>query len=116
MNELSNRVLSYLTNHKNFFKRIRKDLSTSDIDRMDVKLFYLFQNNAQKNSNKKKKKSQTSSDYSKGAAGSASSKEEKMEYSLREVLNLSTAELASKVFTFERKLASKDITKMVEGS
>lgn len=87
MNDLSNKVMSFLTNHKNFFKRIRNDLSNSDIDRMDVKLFYLFQNNAEKGT--KKKKSHASSDASK-AAGSASSRDEKTEYSLREILELST--------------------------
>ena len=111
MNDLSNKVLSFLTDHKNFFKRIRNDLSNSEIDRMDVKLFYLFQNNAEK----PVQKNHDSSD-SKAGIGSASAREEKTEYSLHEILSLSTAELASKVFTFEKKLASKDITKMVEGS
>jgi hypothetical protein len=43
-----------------------------------------------------------------------SSRDEKTEYSLRDIQNLDTVELASKIFTFEKKIASKDITKMVD--
>jgi hypothetical protein len=35
MNELANKVLSHLTDHKNFFKLIKNDNSKSEIDRID---------------------------------------------------------------------------------
>jgi hypothetical protein len=35
MNDLANKVLSHLTDHKNFFKMIRNDNSKTDIDRID---------------------------------------------------------------------------------
>ena len=42
MNELSNKILSYLFNLKDFFKRINDDHKEIDIDLMEVKMFYLF--------------------------------------------------------------------------
>ena len=62
MNELSNNILSYLFNLKNFFKKINEDHKEIDIDRMGIKMFYLFQNNAQNIKTKTTKKSRTSSE------------------------------------------------------
>ena len=42
MNELSNMILSHLFGLKNFFNRISEDHKSIDIDRMEVKMFYLF--------------------------------------------------------------------------
>lgn len=36
------------------------------------------------------------------------------EFSVKDILNLTTIELASKVFTFEKRLVTKDITKMAD--
>ena len=42
MNELSNMILSHLFGLKDFFKKINDDHQAIDIDRMEVKMFYLF--------------------------------------------------------------------------
>ena len=46
MNELSNKIVSHLYGLKNFFKRVNAKDQEVDIDRNEVKMFYLFQNNA----------------------------------------------------------------------
>ena len=42
MNELSNMILSHLFGLKDFFKKVNDDHQAIDIDRMEVKMFYLF--------------------------------------------------------------------------
>ena len=114
MNDLSNKILSYLFGLKDFFKRINEDHKEIDIDRMEVKMFYLFQNNAQNPKGKKSKKSHTSSDYSKGQSAGSKESQEQTEFSVNDILEMTTEELQSKVFTFEKKLVTKDITKVAE--
>ena len=50
---------------------------------------------------------------SSGDQASKSSIEEKIEFSLRDIQDMPVSELNQKVFTFEKKLAQNDITKMV---
>ena len=59
MNELSNKIMSHLFGLKDFFKKQNTSNQEVDIDRQEVKMFYLFQNNAQitNSSSKKAKKS-----------------------------------------------------------
>jgi len=61
---------------------------------------------------KKKKKASSQSDHSKHS--SDISKQTKVEYSINDLVALSTKELSSKIFTFDRRLATQDLTKMVE--
>lgn len=42
------------------------------------------------------------------------SQELKTEFSLNDILMMTTKELSQKVFTFEKKLTNNDITKMIE--
>jgi hypothetical protein len=78
MNELSNKVLSHLADLKNYFKKINNDNSKVNTNLMDLKLFYLFQNNAQKKNvpgKSNKKKNHTSSDPSKAMSSDISGQE-----------------------------------------
>ena len=59
---------------------------------------------------KKKKKKNTSSETNSKFSSDASVT--KFDYSLREIAGLSTEDLNSKIFTFDKKLTSDDLTKM----
>jgi hypothetical protein len=67
MNELSNRILTELTDLGNFYKNRTMESEICKDDPLDRKLFYLFQNAGEEGvgTKKKKKKKGTSSDYSK---------------------------------------------------
>ena len=59
MNELSNKILSELANLKNFFKNKNHAGEIETKNQLDLKLFYLFENDKQQESlkaTKKKKK------------------------------------------------------------
>lgn len=75
-------------------------------------MLYLFQNSkdetTQKEKNKKAQKAVSSGDHT-----SKSSIDEKTEFTLRDIQNMPVSDLNQKVFTFEKKLAQNDITKMV---
>ena len=116
MNELSNKVMSHLFGLKNFFKRVNSKDQEVDIDRNEVKMFYLFQNNAQSSNKtgKKNKKYHSSSENNSKGLSSSSHKDETTEFSLKDILKMSTIDLASKVFTFEKRLVTNDITKMTD--
>ena len=116
MNELSNKVMSHLFGLKNFFKRVNSKDQEVDIDRNEVKMFYLFQNNAQSSNKigKKNKKYHSSSEYNSKGLSSSSHKDETTEFSLKDILKMATIDLASKVFTFEKRLVTNDITKMAD--
>lgn len=104
MNELSQKMLSELANLGNFFKNKDKQGKVCIEDPINMKLFFLFQNTGNESivSKKKKKKKGTSSNHSKYS--SDISKNEKMEFSLKDLAAMPVSELASKVFTFEKKL------------
>lgn len=104
MNDLSNRVLSEVTGYANFFESKEKDF-------IDKKMFFLFQNagSGTKIKKEKKKKKGTSSDFSKHSSGSENVK---LEYSLRDFQVMSTKDLTTKVFTFDKEVSLKnDVTK-----
>jgi hypothetical protein len=61
---------------------------------------------------KKNKKASSQSDHSKHS--SEKSKQTKIEYSINDLIVLTTKELSSKIFTFDRRIATQDLTKMVE--
>ena len=109
MNELSNKVFSELASMRNFFKQRAHSGEKIKFDTIDVKLFFLFQSNLgnEAKAPKKKPESQSDSKYN-----SESSKNEKVEYSLRDLSVMTTKELSGKIFTFDRKLATEDMTKM----
>ena len=61
---------------------------------------------------KKKKKASSQSDHTNHS--SDISKAAKVEFSINDLIGLSTKELSSKIFTFDKKLATQDLTKMVD--
>ena len=119
INELANKVLTELSGLRNFFKNKTTDGQIAKKDQLDMKLFYVFENvQDEANSKKKKKKDEnkaSQSDPSKpGSSSVTGSLNEKTVFSLNEICELNVADLATKVFTFEKKLSQKDITKMKE--
>jgi hypothetical protein len=111
MNELSNRVLSELTNVKNIFKAKTHSGNRMQFDPIDQKLFFLFTSNSQTDSKTTRRRKASSQSDSKH--GSESSKQEQTEFSLRDLSLMPTKDLNSKIFTFDKKLATHDMTKMV---
>ena len=102
MNELSNKVLSELANLRNFLKNKDKHGSPAAIHPLDQKLIYCFQNQTKEKNSKTKKKLRTSSDYSKHSTDNSGTL--KIEYSLRDLQNISEKELSGKFFTFQKNL------------
>jgi hypothetical protein len=76
------------------------------VNNIDLKMLYLFENSKDETSRKKRKA--TSSDYTSEKSG-----EVKTEFSLRDIQNMPVSELNQKVFTFEKRLAQGDVTKMI---
>jgi len=116
MNDLSNRLLSTMCDLKNFFFNRKLDGGLADDNPLDKKIFYVFENSKNPgmvSTGKKadKKKKNTSSETTSKASDKILV--EKNEYSLNEIANMDTPVLNSKIFTFEKKLASDDLTKMV---
>lgn len=104
MNDLSNKLLSELSDMRNFFKNKCHSGAVSKVDPLDIKLFYLFEHDkSETNKTSKKRKYGSQSDHSKHST--EQSKQVQIEYSLREIAALSTKELTSKIFTFDKKLA-----------
>lgn len=121
MNELSNKVLSELTNLDNFFKNRDHDGDECEVDNMDQKLFYLLT----KESDKKEEDIVIKGRGKKGKKfmGGLNEKEalaiannEKTDFSIKDIIDMTVADLSGKVFTFDKKLISKDITKLVENT
>ena len=88
MNDLSNRVLSEMTNMHDFFMKREKTGEKSLENLLDKKLFFLFVGagsgtKKDKKNAKKKKGKGTSSDFSRHTP-STNSADEKMEYSIRD--------------------------------
>ena len=116
MNELSNKVLSELANLKNFFRN--KDLSGEVLatNQLDLNLFFLFENDKSDGKNvkiSKKKKIGSQSDHSKHSTDQSNVK---TEFCIRDIIHMQTRDLNSKIFTFDRRLATQDLTKMVTAS
>ena len=82
------------------------------IEPIDLKLFYLMPD--MDSSNKKGKKRKWGSQSDSKNQSSETSKSEKTEFSLRDLSLMTTMELSSKIFTFDKILATKDMTKMAE--
>lgn len=61
MNELSNKVVSKVTGVRNYFKNSLDGGTVEKIDPLDVKLFYVFENNEEKNKIAKRKRTQSES-------------------------------------------------------
>jgi hypothetical protein len=76
-------------------------------------VFYVFENtkNSSLDKKKKKKRKHTSSETGQQSSDVSVTK---VDYSLREIASLPVEDLNSKIFTFEKKLASDDLTKMNE--
>jgi len=118
MNDLSNKVMNEVTKCKSFMFNRCLDGTYDTVSNFDKKIFFVFENSknpglAKQSKNKKggKKKKGTQSGAS-GATNSDKSLLIKIDYSLNDIAALSTRELNSKIFTFEKKLASDDLTKM----
>lgn len=103
MNDLSNKILTELSGLRNFFKDRAHNGGKSEVHPLDMKLFYLFvQDKSDLTSNsKRKKKSSSQSDHSKHSSDSTV----KAEYSITDLIGMTTKELSSKIFTFDKKLA-----------
>ena len=82
------------------------------IEPIDLNLFYLMPD--RDSSKKKGKKRKWGSESDSKNQSSETSKSEKTEFSLRDLSLMSTMELSSKIFTFDKSLATKDMTKMAE--
>jgi hypothetical protein len=106
MNDLANKLLSELSGLKNFFKNRCHNGDRAEIDPLDMKLFFLFQQDKSEMTKgaTKKKKVGSQSDHSKHS--SDVSKIAMVEYSINDIIALSTRELSSKIFTFDRRLAT----------
>ena len=112
MNNLSNRLLSEMCSIKSFFLNV--SIEKTEKKPIDRKIFYVFENNKQSSkvgSKQSKKNVSTSTSISK-----AGSDNKKCKYSLREISQLSIAELKKLIFTFERKLSGDDLTKIQDSN
>jgi len=115
MNDLSNRITSEITGLKSFFLNKFYDGTYDIVSQLDKKIFYVFENSKNgKIKNKKKKKRATSSETGSKHTNSSDVSIMKTEYSLREIAALPTEFMNSKIFTFDKKLTSNDLTKMNE--
>lgn len=113
MNELSNKVLSELANLKNFFRNKEHSGEISKKSQLDLNLFFLFENDKSDGKNvkiSKRKKIGSQSDHSKHSTDQSNVK---TEYCIRDIIHMQTRELNSKIFTFDQRLATQDLTKMV---
>ena len=93
-------------------------METSEIDPLQRKIFYLFENdNANKNVKgyRSKKRSTKSSDgNSTNSKPTTKSSEIQTEFSLFDIAQLTPLELSNKIFTYDKRLLSGDLSKINE--
>ena len=112
MNELANKVLSELAGLKNFFRNKELSGEFATKSQLDLNLFYLFENDKSEGNTKisKRKKIGSQSDHSKHSTDQSNIK---TEFCIRDIIHMQTRDLSSKIFTFDQRLATQDLTKMV---
>ena len=93
-------------------------METSEVDPLARKIFYLFENDTAKKNVKgyksKKKSSKSSDGNSTNSKPTSKTSDTQTEFSLLDISLLSPLELSNKIFTYDKKLLSGDLSKINE--
>jgi hypothetical protein len=95
MNELSNKILTHVSGLNDFFTKKTSKGEMLKYNQLDFKIFTQFDMNNEKKSN---------------SLSSKASSLNICNYSLRDLLYLSTENLSQKVFTFDKDNEQKDLS------
>lgn len=96
---------------------MNEDMEKSEIDPLQRKIFYLFENDKNNKNIKgyaKKKSSKSSDGHSSNSKPTTKSSEIQTEFSLFDIAQLTPLELSNKIFTYDKKLLSGDLSKINE--
>ena len=101
MNDICNKILSKVTNLKDFHKNLDEHNKRGKVDPIGRKIFHLFEIQDKKSKSKRR----TSSENTGTDASTL-----KTSFSILEISRLETKDLAEKIFTFDKKVG-KDLSK-----
>ena len=99
-------MFSEIANLRDFKDNLDRDGKVKlGVCALDMKLFWVFKNDQEKEKRKRKKFSSGDSKYSIAS-------EIQTEFSLREILQLPTKDLSSRIFVYDKRFTGKDLTKL----
>ena len=109
MNDLCNLFASNISGLRDFEQNINENDEVDNVNPLDRKIFYLFKH---EEDDEKKEGFQKYSKSSSGKSQTTSIKTKIIEYSLNDIVQLNALELSGKIFTYDKRLAQGDLTKI----